>query len=204
MKDRVWNGRYSGLLGALVNIVSVMWTRLVNKTVTVLFLGNVGSHGKHIMIMRGVNCRYPGWVEIGNNVIIGKNTSLTAGRCVDYVAPNNCRKGYLKIKKGVSIGNHCDIDFSGGVVIGKEAHIAHNVQITTHDHGYDYRNAPLGKPLEIGDEAFIGSRCIILYNCNYIGKKAVIGAGSVVTKDVPDYAIVAGNPAKIIKYINID
>ena len=49
--------------------------------------------------------------------------------------------------------------------------------------------------------SFIGSRCIILHNCNYIGKNAVIGTGSVVTKDVPDNTIVVGNPAKIIKYI---
>ena len=81
------------------------------------------------------------------------------------------------------------------------AHIAHNVLISTHDHGYDYRNKPTGKSLEIGEGAFIGSRSLILHNCNRIGKNAVIGTGSVVTKDVPDNAIVAGNPAKVIKYI---
>ena len=56
-------------------------------------------------------------------------------------------------------------------------HIAHQILILTHDHGYDYRNIP-------------------------IGKNAVVGIGSVVTKEVPDYAIVAGNPAKILRYIN--
>lgn len=81
------------------------------------------------------------------------------------------------------------------------AHIAHQVQITTHDHGYDYRNEPIGKALEIGKAAFIGSRSTILFNCNRIGKNAVIGTGSVVTKDVPDNAIVAGNPARVIKFV---
>ena len=72
--------------------------------------------------------------------------------------------------------------------------------ITTHDHGYDYRNKPTGKSLEIGENAFIGAKSVILFNCNRIGNNAVVGTGSVVTKDVPDNAIVAGNPARIIKY----
>ena len=85
--------------------------------------------------------------------------------------------------------------------IRENAHIAHHVLISTHDHGYDYRNTPIGKSLEIGEGAFIGSRSIILHNCNRIGKNAVVGAGSVVTKDVPDNAIAAGNPAQVIKYV---
>lgn len=79
----------------------------------------------------------------------------------------------------------------------------HGKNIIMH-HGFDYRNKPVGKALEIGEYAFIGSKSIIVHNCNYIGKHAVIGSGSVVTKDVPDFAVVAGNPARIIKYINGD
>ena len=110
----------------------------------------------------------------------------------------------MLIRQGVSIGDDCKIDFSGGVTIGKQAHVAHHVQITTHDHGYDYRNQPIGKALEIGEGAFIGSHSVILHNCNRIGKNAVIGTGSIVTKDVPDDAIVAGNPSRIIKYVTQD
>lgn len=83
----------------------------------------------------------------------------------------------------------------------KEAHIAHHVLISTHDHGYDYRSTPIGKSLEIGEGAFVGSRSVILHNCNSIGKNAVVGTGSVVTKDVPDNAIVAGNPARVLKIL---
>lgn len=54
--------------------------------------------------------------------------------------------------------------------------------------------------LEIKDDVWIGTRAIILGNVRTIGTGAIIGAGSVVTKPVPDYAIVAGNPARIIRY----
>lgn len=47
----------------------------------------------------------------------------------------------------------------------------------------------------------IGSRAIILDSCNYIGLHARIGAGAVVTKDVPDYSVVVGVPARVIKYL---
>ena len=60
-------------------------------------------------------------------------------------------------------------------------------------------NLPKTK-LVIGDDVWIGARVTILGNCHKIGKGAVVGACSVVTKDVPEYAIVAGNPAKVIGY----
>jgi serine acetyltransferase len=53
--------------------------------------------------------------------------------------------------------------------------------------------------IEIGNDVWIGQNAIILSGVNKIGDGAVIGAGSIVTKDVPDFAIVAGNPAKVIR-----
>ena len=128
---------------------------------------------------------------------------MTSDLCREYDDPN-CADGggYLSVDHHASIGDNCEIDFSGGVKIGQLVHIAHHVQISTHDHGYDYRNEPVGKALEIGEGAFIGSRSVILHNCSRIGAHAVVGTGRVVTNDVPDNAIVAGNPARIIKYIN--
>lgn len=54
--------------------------------------------------------------------------------------------------------------------------------------------------LEIGNDVWIGQYAVILPSCHRIGDGAVIGAGSIVTSDVPDYAMVAGNPARILKY----
>lgn len=57
-------------------------------------------------------------------------------------------------------------------------------------------------PLHIAGDVWIGARVIVLPGCRRIGHGAIIGAGSVVTKDVPDWAVVGGNPAVVIRYRN--
>ena len=193
MLNNIWNGKLKGVFSAIILLISAISSRVSSKTTTFLFINNINKSGRKIKVMKGLKYRYPKYIEVGSNVIIGKETTLTS---------ENIETHHLLLEEGVSIGEHCTIDFSGGVIIRRYAHIAHNVLILTHDHGYDYRNTPSGKYLEIGENAFIGSNSIILHNVRLIGKKAVIGSGSVVTKEVPDYAIVAGNPARIINYVD--
>lgn len=57
----------------------------------------------------------------------------------------------------------------------------------------------LSKPLEIAGDVWIGARVTILPGCKRIGAHSIIGAGSVVTRDIPDYAIAGGNPARVIR-----
>ena len=63
------------------------------------------------------------------------------------------------------------------------------------------RGPELGKPITVGEDCWFGGNCIVLPGVT-IGNGVTIGAGSVVTKDVPDYVVVAGNPAKIIKKLD--
>lgn len=115
--------------------------------------------------------------------------------------------GELIIGNNCFLGKNVTIDYSGEVVIKDNVQITNGVIIETHHHAFHSdpcvsRSIVTPTKLVIEDGAVIGCRAIIMPSCNYIGKYARIGAGAVVTKDVPDYAIVAGVPAKVIKMLN--
>ena len=97
----------------------------------------------------------------------------------------------------------------GEVKIGDYFHSGENCKIMLGSHDYDYGEAiPYGSSyvkryVEIGDFVWLGSDVTISGNVK-IGEGAIVAIGSVVVKDVPPYAIVGGNPAKVIKYRDID
>ena len=115
--------------------------------------------------------------------------------------------------QNLEIGNNVwmskDIAFyaDNGIKIGNDVVIAKDVSFISTDHGFkdttkkiNEQDYQLGlKPLTIGNDVWIGEKVIILKAVT-VGDGAVIGAGSVVTKDVPAYAVVAGNPARILSY----
>ncbi len=120
-----------------------------------------------------------------------------------FTRPHHLKSGYLKIGKRVGINHHVEIDYSGGVVIGDDVWISQYVLIETHQHSVKTRALKRDQKmsinaLTIGRDAWIGANVVILPGVQKIGQGAIVGAGSVVTKDVPDYAIVAGNPAQKI------
>lgn len=131
----------------------------------------------------------------GKNLMVEENV---------YVARHHYLEGNIQIGDNVYLAANSHLDYSGGLSIEDNARITNGVIIETHSHTYhsDYRISKkdiVASSLVIKQGAVIGVRSVILPGCNYIGIHARIGAGAVVTKDVPDYAIVAGVPAKIIK-----
>lgn len=103
---------------------------------------------------------------------------------------------------GVNAMIQGDCTIGNNVMMGPECMI-YTINHNFSDAGATIRSQGFGdeKPVSIGNDVWIGARVIILPGVT-IGTGAVIGAGAVVTKDVPDYAVVGGNPAKVIKYRN--
>ncbi len=97
-------------------------------------------------------------------------------------------------------------DTLGKVTIEDYVFFGHGVKILARGHNYKVFNKQrqqetIEKPIHIKEGAWVSSEVIILGGVT-VGKNSVIGAGSVLTKNVPDNAIFAGNPAKLIKYVN--
>lgn len=149
----------------------------------------------------GSGCR------IGVNVYVGRKGKIVIDRkCIikdEVEFTSEVDSGYLYLSQGVQINRGVQIDYSGGVRLGENVLVSAESILYSHGHGYDPRSFPRFAPLTIGEGAWIGVRCIVLPGVSSIGKFSIIGAGSVVTRAVPDRAIVAGNPAKCIGYREI-
>lgn len=137
--------------------------------------------------------------QCGSNVRIGRNFKAIGWK-------------NIVVGKYVTFGeNMMVLTTRAKIIIGDYVMFGPNVTVVSGDHRIDVINKPMAaiddkdkldkndKDVFFKGDNWIGAGCIILKGVT-IGYGAVVGAGSVVTKDVPDYAIVAGNPAKVIKY----
>lgn len=156
--------------------------------------------------------------------VIGKLSKLIRRGVAKHLfkkdATHNCKK--LNVEQGAYFGN--GKNFTVGYYVGLGKNFKSLNRIVTIDdyllmgedvlflgggHNIDRTDVTIGEqgnkeqtPLHIAGDVWIGARVIVLPGCKRIGHGAVIGAGSVVTKDVPDWAVVGGNPARVIRYRN--
>ena len=144
------------------------------------------------------NRAYAQKFNAGKNLLVEYNVNMSRQHYLD---------GSISIGNNVLLAKNVFIDYSGDITIKDNVQITNGVIIETHRHAFhsDYRlsrDIIIPSTLIIEEGAVIGSRAIILDSCNYIGKNARIGAGAVVTKDIPDNAVAVGIPAKVIKILN--
>jgi len=156
---------------------------------------NGSSIGKNVKIYEGVKL----YIHPGNPINIGNNVSIEKG-----VILSTSEKGKIIIGNNVYIGEHSVILSNEEIEIGDNVLISPHNDIVDFNHIYKDPKRPINqqgivtKKIKIEDDVWIGSGCKILMGVT-LGKGSVIGAGSVVTKDVSPYYVVAGNPVHVIK-----
>ena len=138
--------------------------------------------------------------EIIINKLFGK-----VGKNCWIESPFNCDYGYnITVGDNFYTNTNCCILDCAKITIGNNVWIGPNVGIYTPNHAFDSKERTHGYekslPIEIGDNVWIGGSVTIIGGVK-IGQNSIIGAGSVVTKNIPDGVIAAGNPAKVIREI---
>jgi maltose O-acetyltransferase len=141
--------------------------------------------------LRGMLCRRI-FNSCGRNINVEHGAYFASGRDIEI---------------GDNSGLGLDCRVTGPLKIGKDVMMAPDVMIFTQNHETNRLDIPMRlqtapkKPVIIGDDVWIGA-CVIILPGVTVGNGAILAAGAIVTKNVPDYAIVGGNPARIIKMRN--
>lgn len=151
------------------------------------------SIGEHVIFEVGVRVWHPETISLGENVYVGHDAML-----------KGYYKGALTIGDDTWLGQGVFLHSAGEIHIGARVGMGPFVKILTSVHEEAGREVPiLASPLRfapvvVEDDADIGVGAILLPGVT-VGQGAQVGAGAVVTRDVPAYAVVAGNPARILR-----
>lgn len=170
------------------------------KAHTALVRARVAALGKGSFVHAPASLYNPKVIAIGSGTVIREHAWLNGGRAQgDAVA--------LKIGDGCYIGRFAHINAAAGVTIGDKVLIADRVYISDIDHEYRKPGLPvIGQgvctkgPVVLKTGCWLGAGAVILSGVT-VGRNAVVAANAVVTKDVPDFTVVGGVPAKVLKTI---
>jgi acetyltransferase-like isoleucine patch superfamily enzyme len=131
-------------------------------------------------------------IRLGNKILVGRNTILS------------CSNAAIRIGDFVSIGPFCFFASKSRIDIGSNVSIGSGTHLLAGTHAVDDPNTPIiqqrriSEGIIVEDEVWIGSGAKILDGIS-IGRGSIVGAGSVVNKDVPPYSVVLGNPARVLQ-----
>jgi len=172
--------------------------------------------GRNVTFGMNVVLRHPRKIQIGNNVVIDdnvvldakgeSNNGITIGNGV-FVGRNtilSCKNGDIIIDDNANLGFNCEAYSASRVRLGKNVLLAAYVYLVGGTHHFNRTDIPIlfqersSQGIEVGDNAWLGAHAVVFDGVK-IGKECIIGAGAVVNKDVPDWKIAVGVPAKIVQ-----
>ncbi|MFF8831583.1 acyltransferase [Streptomyces sp. NPDC015131] len=141
------------------------------------------------------------WIELGDHCIIAEQVTLTAGMLPGLdLGPDPV----LTLGNGVVLGRGSHVVADAPVTIGADTFCGPYVYITSTNHSYDDPHEPVGRqwprsePVAIGPGCWLGTGAVILPGAR-LGRNVVVAAGAVVRGEVPDHAVVAGAPARVVR-----
>ena len=174
------------------------------KLYTWLIKSDLGAIGKNSIILPPFQANDASSLK---SLFIGDDCAIWSGGWIEPIK-SYCDINYesrIEIGDRTYIGRNSHIIACDKMRIGKDVVIADNVYITDNLHGYEnpdssilYSHLVVRGPVVIDDQAWLGERVCIMPGVT-IGKHAVIGSNSVVTKDIPPYCVAVGSPARVIK-----
>lgn len=159
-------------------------------------------------VSKDISLKNPNLIKCGMNCNIGKYSKLYCWSNYQYKNINQAVDSCIIIGNNFHATRNLCIQSCGKLIIGNDVLIASDVFICNYDHGMDnLTESYLNNGLTIGsviieDGVWIGEKAIVLKNVT-IGEHSIVGAGAVVTKSVPPYSLVVGNPARVIKKYNL-
>lgn len=179
-------------------ILSMEGVAAIEDGVRIRFASNVRL-GKGAYLDHGAYLHAcPGGISIGAESLVMKNAILHV-----YNFRNLPQSG-IRIGERSLIGESCILRGQGGISIGDDVYLGTLVQLLAVNHVFADTERPIShqgitaEGISIGDGSWIGSGAIVLDGVR-IGRNVVVGAGAVVNKDVPDYCVAVGNPARVVR-----
>lgn len=203
----------------LINLFLITYGRIISLIRGILKCIGLRKCGKYLFVGKHVKLLHRNYIELGTGVTIDDHVVLDALSKDGLIVGNNVRigsfsqikcTGILKnIGKGIKIGSNSSIgEFSfigaaGGITIGDHVIMGQNVRFHSENHNYDRMDIPImyqgvsNKGISVDNDCWIGSGVVFLDGVK-VGRGCVIGANTLVNKDIPDNSIAMGNPVKVV------
>jgi acetyltransferase-like isoleucine patch superfamily enzyme len=204
--------RYEAVMLLAANRAGALGLWLRSRLYPVL----LASCGRNVTFGQDVVLRHPNKIAIADDVVIDDHVVLDAkgrdnrgiriGRGV-FVGRNtilSCKNGDITLEDGVNIGFNCEVFSASDVTVGARTLLAAYTYLVGGDHDFDQVAVPVleqgrsSRGIRVGEGAWLGAGVKVLDGCT-VGAHAIVGTGAVVTRDVPEYAVAAGVPAKVLR-----